>query len=66
MKLFVVVEYKDVEVYSSYGDEKYVTETEMISIYNNPYDAKFEVKRRNAERLGDDYLYDVIEMELIG
>jgi hypothetical protein len=64
MKIFIVVEYKDVECYTSYGDEKYITETEIISAYGTLREAKCEAQWLNSKNVHEDVIYDVEQTEL--
>ena len=64
MKIYTVVKYTDVEVFTSYGEERCVTETEVLDSYGNKQDANIECKHLNGERVEDNVIYDVIVSEL--
>lgn len=64
MKIYVVVEYTDVEVFGICGDAEYKTETEIVQAYGNKQDATIECKHLNATNKQDNILYAVVETEL--
>lgn len=65
MKIYVVVKYTDVEVSTNFGETNYVTETEVIEAYGNKRDASFEASYRDKNKIEDNVLYDVQELELL-
>lgn len=64
MKIYVIVEYEDVEVFGVYGDVDYVTKTEVLQAYGNKQDAYIECKHLNSSNNDDCIQFDVIETEL--
>lgn len=64
MRIFIVVEYTDVEVYTSSGDEEYITETEIISAYVTLQEAVCEAQRLNSNNLCKNVMCVVEQTEL--
>lgn len=64
MKIYIVVEHKDVEVYTSYGEEKYITETEIVSAHGTLQEARCEAQWLNSKNVREDVVYDVEQTEL--
>lgn len=64
MKIYIVVQYTDIEVFGMCGDTEFVTETEIHQAYGNKQDANIECKHLNNANKQDNILYDVVESEL--
>jgi len=64
MKIYIVVQYTDVEVFGMCGDTEFVTETEIHQAYGNKQDANIECEHLNNANKQDNILYDVVESEL--
>ena len=64
MKIHIVVQYTDVEVFGMCGDTEFVTETEIHQAYGSKQDANFECNYLNRVNKQDNISYDVVETEL--
>lgn len=64
MKIYIVVEREDVEVFNCYGETDYITTTEVISAYGTLQEARCEAQWLNSKNVRESVVYDVEQTEL--
>lgn len=66
MNVYVVVEYKDVDAINpTNGEETYITETKIMSVFSSKQDANFECKELNNSRTENNILYSIENYDMI-